>query len=390
MDFDLTPEQRELAERVTRLAKERFAPRARPIDEGELFPEENHADIVREGLHKAAIPREYGGLGYGITEDGLTWVIIVSSLARGDASTAQTFMISGHLVSMINAQGTEAQRRRFFAAVSEKGARFCSFGSEPTRFANAPGGFMETAAKRVPGGYVMNGVKHFGSLAGVAHYYMLWGVVDKGPDGGEGGLITPIVPAGTPGLNVKLNWHAMGMRGTWSNSADIKDVFVRDEDVVGPPGIYTKLPFSRTYVNGHTAVYLGTAEAALDFTVEYAQRFKDAPVIQYHLGEMAIDLEAARLMLYQAAWKGNRVGLEEASIRAQQAKCFVGQAAQRITGLALRVCGGRAATKDLPLERMFRDVHTFVLAPPNYDRCLEASGRFRLGLPSFRVESTIM
>jgi len=202
------------------------------------------------------------------------------------------------------------------------------------------------------------------------------------------GLVSAVVPRGTPGVAVVETWNSMAMRATASHSMTYQDGFVREDDIVGSPGVVFTSGLGAEYAVGYAAIYLGVAEAAYEFTRDYArtrvirpdtQPIGHSPVIQRYIAEMSVALEAARLMSARAALT-SRPGASDRIFAISQAKYLSAETAIKVTDLALRVCGGRGLLKDYPLERYYRDVRAGLVMGPSTDFLLLNIGRAELGL----------
>jgi alkylation response protein AidB-like acyl-CoA dehydrogenase len=179
------------------------------------------------------------------------------------------------------------------------------------------------------------------------------------------------------------------MRGTVSPSVSFEDCFVTGEDLLGEPGQADEAAVGLAFGLGYAAIYVGAAQRALDFTIEYCQSHKFEPdptplshslVAQRHVAEMAMALDAARLALYQSASRWQDSGTRGRAVLAARAKYLATEAALMVTSKAVQTVGGRSAHRHYPLERLFRDVRTSTLMPPNADRSLEIVGTDALGV----------
>jgi alkylation response protein AidB-like acyl-CoA dehydrogenase len=383
MNCTLPPDEEKLVASVSSLARERFAPRAAAYDAENIFPTENYADLREHGLMSLTVPKEYGGKGL----SSLGYCLAMREMARGDASTALTFNMHATIMTLIDHFGTPEQKARYYGSVVKHGAIFASIGSEPAASPNSSKFYVETTLSKAPGGYLMNGNKYFCSFGNAADYYFVYVMLD-GAKRIRDGLVSAVVPKGTPGTTVIETWNSMAMRATASHSMTFKEVFVREDDIVGPPGVVFTSGLGAEYAVGYAAIYLGIAEAAYEFARDYArtrvikpdtQPIGHSPVIQRHIAEMSVALEAARLMSAQAALMSHP-GTPERVLAISQAKYLSAETAIKVTDLALRVCGGRGLLKDYPLERYYRDVRAGLVMGPSTDFLLLNIGRAELGL----------
>lgn len=387
---ELSAESREQVELAGRLAREHLAPRAARYDVTATFPFDNYEDLRQHGLLGLTVPKEYGGLG----ADPLTYSLVLLQISKGCASTGLTFNMHAAILALVEQLATPDQRARYFREAAQEGRIFASITSEPgssfrDKFA------VGTAIKRADGGYIINGTKHFCSLSTGADYYFTWGVLEDTPDI-RSGLLTILVPRGTPGITIEETWDTLGMRGTASHTLHYRDCFVPDTQVVGAPGGILGQDMS-LWSLGYTAVYLGIAEAAYEFAVHFAQsqKFKPAmtplmehPTVQRTIGEMNVILESARQLLYEAARMRVAGDRHDKTLAMNRAKYAASEAGVAITQLALRLCGGRGILKSFPLERYLRDALSGPVMPPSNDRCLETIGKLCLGLEAATLEFT--
>lgn len=383
MNRTLTPSERRLLDDVRELTREQLAPRAASYDEGALNPTESWHDLWKHGLLAMSIPKEYGGMELQPT----TYVMVLEEIAKGCANTSMTVHMHSTVQRFIAALATSDQKARFYPEVVEHGRLFGSWASE-SAVSLSRSFLVETPIEPVGGGYVINGVKHFCTMAEAASYYMLWCAL-AGSSDMSSSIVQVLVPSDNPGIRVVGDWNTLGMRGTVSPSVEFKDCFVETEQVLGRPGETLKTGVIESFGLGYAAIYLGAATAALDYTTDYCKtrRFSPDPLpiahdvtIQRHIAEMSIHLEAARLVLYQSAAEWNGADVAMKGVLAAKAKYLCTEAALNATSRALQVVGGRSAHKAMPLERAFRDVRTSTLMPPNVDTTLVNIGKAQLGI----------
>jgi len=380
----LTPEQRLVVERVARLTRERIAPRAADYDLAAQNPVESWRDLWREGYLAAVIPRAYGGLGL----DMPTYAAVIRTLAQGCANTAMTLHMHSTVMRFVDALGTDTQKRRYFDDVVRFGKLFGSWGSEPAVSLSRTF-LMETAIRRVDGGgFQVDGVKHFCTMALGAAYYMVWCALDGEADMGKA-VLQALVPADTPGLVSDGRWDTLGMRATFSPSVTFTKVRIPEDATLGRPGAAIQVGVVESFGLGYAAIYIGVAEAALAFAVDYAKKrivrpdnaaVAQDPTVQRHVGELDARLHAARLVLEDSAQRWGAADMVERGLLGNRAKFVATEAALEVTSRVVQVVGGRGAYKEFPAERAFRDVRTATLMPPTVDRMLEAIGKSALGI----------
>jgi alkylation response protein AidB-like acyl-CoA dehydrogenase len=384
------PDPHAVVETARRLARECLAPRAAWYDRDAVNPVESWRDLHREGFLAAAIPRTHGGLGL----DMATYVDVVRTLAQGCASSAMTLHMHSTVMRFVAALGTEAQKRRYFAEVVDDGRLFGSWGSEPAVSLSRTF-LMETAIREAGEGWVVDGIKHFCTMALGATYYMVWCALDGGTDMGKA-LLLALVPADADGIVSDGKWNTLGMRGTYSPSVTFTGVRIPRDATLGGPGAALEIGVVESFGLGYAAIYVGIAEAALAFAVDYAKHrvvkpdnvaVAEDPTVQRHIGALAVRLDAARLVLDDCAARWDQADVPDRANLANKAKYLATEASLEVTSKVIQVVGGRGAVKDYPAERAFRDVRTATLMPPTVDRMLETIGKAALGIQEsiFRI-----
>ncbi|MCI0548890.1 MAG: acyl-CoA/acyl-ACP dehydrogenase [Candidatus Rokubacteria bacterium] len=397
----LTDEQRRLIELVRALGRDRFAPRAAKYDLEASFPFENYADLREHGLLGLTIPRRHGGLG----ADYATYALVSAELGRWCGTTALTFNM--HACSMLwpsqmaddlpmadeERQGHERRRAGIYARVVRDGALFAQPFSEPNSAAAAGQAPFGTTARPVDGGWRVNGVKHFASLAGAAHYYGLLCTEDReGIEPSMKDTLYLAVPADAPGAEVFGAWDPLGMRGTVSRSLRFRDVFVPEEHAMLPRGAYYRAALAWPHMFMTLCpTYLGIARAAFDFTVAYLRgEAEGAPrpglrgvaTKQLAVAQMRIVLEQAEALLHRAVLEARVNPTKDERLRAYAAQYTVMEHANEICRLAIRTCGGRSIFRSLPLERLYRDSRCgSLMLPWTAEICTERLGRESLFEP---------
>jgi butyryl-CoA dehydrogenase len=379
----LTGAQAELVARLDRLTRERIGPRAAEYDATAQNPIESWRDLWREGFLAAAIPAAYGGLGL----DMATYIAAIRTIARGCASTAMTVHMHSTVLRFIDALGSEAQKRQYFDEVVSHGRLFGSWGSEPAVSLSRTF-LVETMIREDGPGYRVDGVKYFCTMALGASRYMVWCALDAGADMSKS-LVLALVPADAAGIATDGRWNTLGMRATYSPSVTFTGVRVGQDAILGQPGAAVRVGVVEAFALGYAAVYLGIAEAALGFAIDYARKrvvkpenvaVARDPAVQRHVGELSAHLDAALLVLADSAarWEGAD-GVARGTL-ANKAKLLATEVSLEVTSKVIQLVGGRGAYKDYPAERAFRDVRTSTLMPPTMDRMLEGIGKSALGL----------
>ncbi|MBI3326199.1 MAG: acyl-CoA/acyl-ACP dehydrogenase [Nitrospinae bacterium] len=390
MDFRLTPEQEGIQQLCRRLAAD-FATRAAQHDRDTSLPLENYEILKREGLYGLLVPKELGGWGAGF----LGWTLAAEELAQGCPTTALTFNmhIAAVEVCMDDPLVSPAARERMAALVVQDKKLIATALSEPGTSGILPArSFVPSVqARRVSGGYLLRGRKSFLSMVEGCQYAAVLAHPEEDPN--PLASIILLMPCPAPGQRVEEVWDTLGMRGTRSNDLVLENCFVPEEGLCLRTDNYVIWSQTTpTWGNGfsYTPVYLGVAIAAYHQACEtvqqrvprgYAQPLSYHPDVRRRVAEMNVDLEAARLLMYHAAWLADmQAGTPATAAALLRAKYFVGEAVARITRSVLTLCGAHALFKTSPLERLFRDGASGPVMPPSSDACLFGVGRIALGL----------
>ncbi|KAB2491983.1 acyl-CoA dehydrogenase AcdA [Bacillus cereus] len=355
MHFKLSEEHEMIRKMVRDFAKNEVAPTATERDEEERFDRELFDQMAELGLTGIPWPEEYGGIG----SDYLAYVIAIEELSRVCASTGVTLSAHTSLAGWpIFKFGTEEQKQKFLRPMAE-GKKIGAYGlTEPGSGSDAGG--MKTIAKRDGDHYILNGSKIFITNGGIADIYVVFALTD--PESKQRGTSAFIVESDTPGFSVGKKESKLGIRSSPTTEIMFEDCRIPVENLLGEEGQGFKVAMQTLDGgrNGIAAQAVGIAQGALDASVEYARERHQfgKPIaaqqgIGFKLADMATDVEAARLLTYQAAWlesEGLPYGKESA-----MSKVFAGDTAMRVTTEAVQVFGGYGYTKDYPVERYMRD-----------------------------------
>ncbi|MED1283716.1 acyl-CoA dehydrogenase AcdA [Bacillus mycoides] len=355
MHFKLSEEHEMIRKMVRDFARNEVAPTAAERDEEERFDRALFDQMAELGLTGIPWPEEYGGIG----SDYLAYVIAVEELSRVCASTGVTLSAHTSLAGWpIFKFGTEEQKQKFLRPMAE-GKKIGAYGlTEPSSGSDAGG--MRTTAKRDGDHYILNGSKIFITNGGIADIYVVFALTD--PDSKQRGTSAFIVESDTLGFSVGKKESKLGIRSSPTTEIIFEDCRIPVENLLGEEGQGFKVAMQTLDGgrNGIAAQAVGIAQSALDASVEYARERHQfgKPIaaqqgIGFKLADMATDVEAARLLTYQAAWlesEGLPYGKESA-----MSKVFAGDTAMKVTTEAVQVFGGYGYTKDYPVERYMRD-----------------------------------
>jgi alkylation response protein AidB-like acyl-CoA dehydrogenase len=357
MNFELTEEQSLIRDMVREFAENEIAPSAAERDEEERFDRALMFDKLAElGLTGIVFPEEYGGAG----ADYISYAIAVEELSRVCASTGVT--LSAHLslgTNPIYLFGTEEQKQKFLVPMA-KGEKMGAFGlTEPSAGSDAGG--TKTTAMREGEEYILNGSKIFITNAGDAETYVVMARTDKNAEKHHG-ISAFIVEKGTPGFSFGKKEKKMGIRSSPTMELVFENCHIPVGNLLGKEGEGFKVAM-KTLDGGRIGIAsqaLGIAQGALEEAVKYAKERKqfDRPIssfqgVMFQLADMACQVEAARLLVYQAAYKAsNGQSYTQASA---MAKLVASETAMKVTTQAVQILGGYGYTREFPVERMMRD-----------------------------------
>ena len=357
MNFELTEEQNLIRDMVREFAEKEVAPSARIRDEEERFDRDLMFGRLAElGLTGIIFPEEYGGAG----ADYLSYAIAVEELSRVCASTGVTLSAHTSLAANpIYLFGSKEQKEKFLAPMA-RGEKLGAFGlTEPSAGSDAGG--TRTTAVRDADGWLLNGTKIFITNGGDAEVYVVLARTDKDAQKHHG-ISAFIVEKGTPGFSFGKKEKKMGIRSSPTMELVFDKCRIPADNLLGEVGHGFKIAM-KTLDGGRIGIAsqaLGIAQGALDAAVAYARERKqfDTPIarfqgVQFQLADMATQTEAARMLVYKAAYRAS-AGLSYSSESAM-AKLFASETAMKVTTQAVQILGGYGYTREFPVERMMRD-----------------------------------
>jgi alkylation response protein AidB-like acyl-CoA dehydrogenase len=392
----MTEKQDELVAVARQLGRDKFQARAADYDRSSRFPTENYADLREAGFLGLVIPEKYGGLG----ADYHTYMLVAAELGRWCGATALTFNMhcatmawAGALsddLEMGDEQRRNHERRRagIYRMVVQDGALFAQPFSEPDSAAAAGKAPFGTSARKVDGGWLINGRKHFASLAGHADYYGILCTEDKEGEAADVRDTIYLAASGqAEGFQIVGEWDVLGMRATSSLNLELNDVFVPDDFQMMPRGTYYQAALNWPHMFMTLCpTYLGIARAAFEFTVGYlrgevpgappAGGARESAQKQMAVAEMRIKLEQAEALFLRAAAEARHNPGKNERLRAYAAHYTVMEFSNDICRLAIRTCGGRSISRKLPLEQLYRDSRCgSLMLPWTPEICLDRLGR---------------
>ena len=355
MDFELTDEQQLIRDAVREFAEAEVAPIAAELDRDHRFPHELLPRLAEMNLMGMTFPEKEGGAG----ADYVSYVIAIEEISRVCASTGIIMSSHNSLATWpIYTFGTRAQKDHYLHDMTS-GRRLGAFAlTEPAAGTDAAAG--TTTATPTADGYALNGSKMFISNAPHAEVYIVFAKTD--PDRGTRGISAFIVEKDTPGFAVGEAEHKMGIRGSITPPIYFTDCRIPKEALLGEEGEGFKIAMVTLDGGriGIAAQALGIAQAALDASIAYAKErvqfgkpIANLQAIQWMIADMALEVDAARLLVYHAAWcvaSGRPYSTEGA-----MAKLFASETATRVAGRAIQIHGGYGYTESYPVERHYRD-----------------------------------
>jgi alkylation response protein AidB-like acyl-CoA dehydrogenase len=356
LDFEYTPDQLQLRKAVREFAEAEIAPHVMEWDEAQTFPLEVVKKLGALGYMGAIFPEDLGGAGLGYIE----YSIIIEELSRVDGSVgiivaAHTSLCSNHIYKM----GTDDQRARYLPKLATAEWIGCWSLTEPEAGSDAAG--TRTNAVLDGGQYVINGSKTFTTNAHYADVCVAMAVTDRAA--AQHGISAFLVEKGTPGFRCGKKENKLGLRASATGEVIFEDCRLAEGQRLGKvnEGFVDSLRILDGGRISIAALSIGMAQGAYDAALRYSKLRKqfgrpisEFQAIQHKLVDMAVDLDAARLLNYRAAWmldRGRRVTRESS-----MAKLFASEAAVRIAGEAVQIHGGYGFIKDYPVEKFYRDV----------------------------------
>ena len=364
MDFQLGEAHRLIQETARRVAKEKVAPRAAEIDAREEYPEDIFQAFRAVGLLGLTIPESVGGSGVGT----LALALAVEEVAKYCCSSGLMLLLPTLATQPILIGGTDAQKRQWAGKVAtgEMRASFCL--TEPSTGSDAAA--LKTRAVRDGDDYVLNGEKSYISGGTVADFCVVFAKTD--PQAGARGISAFVVAADTPGFTVARTDAKMGVKGVPTAHFAIQDARVPKENLIGDVegrgfnAAMLGLNCCRPVVGARG---LGLAEGAMSYALEFARKreafggpIANLQAIQFMFADMAIAIEASRLLVYQAAWlvDQGRYQREDAAYLSI-AKAYATETAVKVSSDALQVLGAQGYMMDHPLERHYRDARQLMI-----------------------------
>ena len=363
MDFSLTDEQQQLRRTVRDFAEGEIAPHVMEWDEASRFPQEIIPHLGEMGLLGVIFPEKYGGAGLGYLE----YSIVIEELSRVDGSVglivaAHNSLCSNHIYKF----GSEEQKKKYLSQLTQGKKLGCWSLTEPGAGSDAGG--TRTVAVKKDGGWLLNGAKTFTTNGHYADVCVAMAVTDAGKK--QHGISAFIIEKGTPGFRPGKKENKLGMRASDTSEVIFSDCRVPSDNLLGKEGegFINSLQILDGGRISIAALALGMAQGAYEAAVKYAKQRKqfgktisEFQAIQFKLADMATEIEAARLLVWEAAYladKSLRQGGEGVRFtrESSMAKLFAAEVAVRVANEAVQIFGGYGFVKDYPAEKYYRDV----------------------------------
>jgi alkylation response protein AidB-like acyl-CoA dehydrogenase len=363
LEFSLTDEQQQLRRTVREFAEAEILPHVMEWDEVSKFPSEIIPKLAEMGFLGVIFPEKYGGAGMGYVE----YAIIIEELSRVDGSigiivAAHNSLCTNHIYKF----GTEEQKKKYVTPLAQGKKLGCWSLTEPEAGSDAGG--TRTTAVRKDGGWLINGSKTFTTNGHYADVCVGMAVTDASKK--SHGISAFIIEKGTPGFRPGKKENKLGLRASDTSEVVFTDCRVPAQNLLGKEGegFVNSLQILDGGRISIASLGLGMAQGAYECSVKYAKQRKqfgkpigDFQAIQFKLADMATQIEAARLLTYQAAWLADRAiaaGDDDSRItrESSMAKLYAGEVAVRVANEAVQIHGGYGFIKDYPAEKYYRDV----------------------------------
>jgi butyryl-CoA dehydrogenase len=355
MDFEFTEDQKMIKEAAREFASEKLAPKAQEFDEKEELPRELYKELADLGYLGMLIPEEYGGSGL----DFISYILTMEEFSRACAALMISLSVHNSLVcDAIFRFGTEEQKKKYLPKLT-RGELIGAYSlTEPQ--AGTDAGSLKTSAVLKGDHYLVNGTKTFVTNGGIADLFILF--VLTNPEAKSKGISCLLVDKGLKGFNIGTKEKKMGIRGSDTREISFEDCLVPKVNLLGEEnkGFRIALELLNSGRIGVGAQSVGIAQSSLDEALKYSkervqfgQPICNFQAIQFKLANMATQIEAARLLVYRAAWlKQNKMQcIREASM----AKLFASEIANYVVNEAVQIHGGYGYMKEYAVERYFRD-----------------------------------
>ena len=353
--FKLGEEHDELRAAIRALSEKEIEPHAADVDENSRFPEEALAALTASGFNAIHVPEEYDGQG----GDSVAACIVIEEVARVDASASLIPAVNKLGTMGLILKGSEELKRQVLPSIAS-GEAMASYALSE-REAGSDAAAMKTRAREEGDNWVLNGSKCWITNGGKSTWYTVMAVTD--PEKGANGISSFMVHKDDPGFTVGPLEKKLGIKGSPTAELYFENCTIPGDRIIGAPGTGFKtaletLDHTRPTIGAQA---LGIAQGALDQTIAYVKERKQFGKsissfqgVEFMLADMAMKIEAARLMVYTSAARAER-GEKNLGFISAASKCFASDVAMQVTTDAVQLFGGYGYTRDFPVERMMRD-----------------------------------
>jgi alkylation response protein AidB-like acyl-CoA dehydrogenase len=353
--FKLGEEHDELRAAIRALSEKEIEPHAADVDENSRFPEEALAALTASGFNAIHVPEEYEGQG----GDSVAACIVIEEVARVDASASLIPAVNKLGTMGLILKGSEELKQQVLPSIAS-GEAMASYALSE-REAGSDAAAMKTRAREEGDNWVLNGSKCWITNGGKSTWYTVMAVTD--PDKGANGISSFMVHKDDPGFTVGPLEKKLGIKGSPTAELYFENCTIPGDRIIGAPGTGFKtaletLDHTRPTIGAQA---LGIAQGALDQTIAYVKERKQFGKsissfqgVEFMLADMAMKIEAARLMVYTSAARAER-GEKNLGFISAASKCFASDVAMQVTTDAVQLFGGYGYTRDFPVERMMRD-----------------------------------
>ncbi|PHV67195.1 acyl-CoA dehydrogenase [Williamsia muralis] len=353
--FKLGEEHDELRAAIRALSEKEIEPHAADVDENSRFPEEALAALTASGFNAIHVPEEYDGQG----GDSVAACIVIEEVARVDASASLIPAVNKLGTMGLILKGSEELKQQVLPSIAS-GEAMASYALSE-REAGSDAAAMKTRAREEGDNWVLNGSKCWITNGGKSSWYTVMAVTD--PEKGANGISSFMVHKDDPGFTVGPLEKKLGIKGSPTAELYFEDCTIPGDRIIGAPGTGFKtaletLDHTRPTIGAQA---LGIAQGALDQTIAYVKERKQFGKsissfqgVEFMLADMAMKIEAARLMVYTSAARAER-GEKNLGFISAASKCFASDVAMQVTTDAVQLFGGYGYTRDFPVERMMRD-----------------------------------
>ena len=352
--FRLPEEHEELRAAIRALAEKEIAPFAAAVDEEVRFPDEALEALNASGFNAVHVPEEFGGQG----ADSVAACIVIEEVARVDASASLIPAVNKLGTMGLILRGSDELKKKVLPEIAD--GKMASYALSE-REAGSDAAAMRTRAKADGDDWILNGSKCWITNGGKSDWYTVMAVSD--PDKGANGISAFMVHLDDEGFTIGPKERKLGIKGSPTTELYFENCRIPGDRIIGEPGTGFKTALATLDHTRPTigAQAVGIAQGALDAAIEYTKDRKqfgravaDNQGVQFMLADMAMKIEAARLMVYSAAARAER-GEPDLGFISAASKCFASDVAMEVTTDAVQLFGGAGYTSDFPVERMMRD-----------------------------------